>query len=166
MSKMTRRKFLRISALAMPALVGVDAVLVERTALRVTKLNVNGAGKCRFVHFTDFHHKGDLRYAAEVIRAINDLNPEFVCFTGDLVEDRHFAAEALGFIRQIKAPVYGCPGNHEYSSHVSFQDYEDAFGATGGSAIMKRQAAHCMSMPGSAPIVFHCDLIAGPKLRW
>jgi predicted MPP superfamily phosphohydrolase len=133
MSKITRRKFLRISALAVPALLGVDAALVERTALRVTKLNLNGGGKCRFVHFTDFHHKGDVRYAAEVIRTINALNPEFVCFTGDLVEDRRFAAEALGFIREIKTPVYGCPGNHEYSSHVSFRDYERAFGTTGGA---------------------------------
>jgi predicted MPP superfamily phosphohydrolase len=138
MSKITRRKFLSISALAFPALLGADAGLVEPNALRVTKLKLNGGGKCRLVHFTDFHHKGDVRYAAEVIRTINDLDPEFVCFTGDLVEDRCFAAEALGFIRQIKAPVYGCPGNHEYSSHVSFRDYEDAFGATGGAWLADR----------------------------
>jgi predicted MPP superfamily phosphohydrolase len=138
MSSMTRRKFLKISTLAVPTLLGVDATLVERTALRVTKLKLDHGWNCRFVHFTDFHHKGDLRYAAEVIRTINALNPEFICFTGDLVEDRRFAAEALRFIREIKAPVYGCPGNHEYSSHVSFRDYEEAFGATGGAWLADR----------------------------
>src|SRR5205823_6684985 len=80
---------------------------------------LNPKGECRFVHFSDFHHKGNATYAAEVVRTINDLAPDFVCFTGDLVEQRHFSDEALGFIQQIKAPVYGCPGNHEYSSGVS-----------------------------------------------
>ena len=138
MSKITRRKFLSLGALAVPALLGADAGLVEPTALRVTKLKLNGSGKCRFVHFSDLHHKGDVRYAAKVIRTINDLNPEFVCFTGDLVEERRFAAEALGFIRQIKAPVYGCPGNHEYSSGVSFRDCEKAFATTGGAWLADR----------------------------
>ena len=72
MSKITRRKFLSISALAFPALLRADAGLVEPNALRVTKLKLNNGGKCRFVHFSDFHHKGDVRYAAEVIRTINE----------------------------------------------------------------------------------------------
>ena len=138
MESMTRRKFLRLGALAVPAALGIDARFVEPTALRVRQLPLNPNGNCRFVHFTDFHHKGNVRYAAEVVRTINALAPEFVCFTGDIVERRHFAEEALGFIRQIKAPVYGCPGNHEYSSGISFRDCEATFAATGGSWLMDR----------------------------
>jgi uncharacterized protein len=138
MGSMTRRKFLSLGALAVPAALGIDARFVEPTALRVRKLQLNPDGNCRFVHFTDFHHKGNVRYAAEVIRTINSLDPEFVCFTGDIVEQRRFAEEALGFIRQIKAPVYGCPGNHEYSSGISFRDCEAAFAATGGAWLMDR----------------------------
>src|SRR3977135_604911 len=96
MSKITRRKFLGLTALALPAAVGANARLLEPTSLRVTKLNLSGGpGNCRFVHFTDFHHKGDTSYAAEVVRTINELAPEFVCFTGDLVEQARFAPEEL-----------------------------------------------------------------------
>jgi predicted MPP superfamily phosphohydrolase len=138
MASMTRRKFLKLGALAVPAVLGIDAHFIEPTALRVTNFKLNSGGKCRFVHFTDFHHKGNAAYAAEVVRTINQLAPEFVCFTGDLVEERRFADEALGFIRQINAPVYGCPGNHEYSSGVSFRDYEKVFAATGGAWLADR----------------------------
>src|SRR4051794_4567316 len=133
---MTRRKFLGLAALALPAAAGADARWVEPTALRVRTLNRGQTH--RFVHFTDFHHKGDTRYAADVVRAINELAPEFVCFTGDLVEEPAFAAEALDFIRLIKAPVYGSPGNHDYRCGVSFAEYERAFGATGGAWLVDR----------------------------
>jgi predicted MPP superfamily phosphohydrolase len=138
MTGMTRRKFLKLGTLAVPTMLGLDARFIEPTALRVRHFELNPGGNCRFVHFTDFHHKGNVHYAAEVVRTINDLTPEFVCFTGDLVEQRRFADEALSFIRQIKAPVYGCPGNHEYSSGVSFPDYEKTFAATGGAWLADR----------------------------
>jgi predicted MPP superfamily phosphohydrolase len=139
MSKITRRKFIGLTALALPAALGANAGFIEPTSLRVTKLNLRGGpGDCRFVHFTDFHYKGDANYAAEVVRTINELAPEFVCFTGDLVEDARFAPEALGFIQQIRAPVYGSPGNHDYWSQVPFPEFERAFEATGGAWLADR----------------------------
>jgi len=138
MSRMTRRKFLGLGALALPAVLGADSAAFETTALRVTKLR-RGSGDCRFVHFSDFHHKGDAEYAAEVVAAINRLAPDFVCFTGDLVEEARFAPEAFAFIRQIKAPVYGIPGNHDFHSGVNENDFVTAFAATGGAWL----ADHC-----------------------
>jgi predicted MPP superfamily phosphohydrolase len=138
MNKITRRKFLTLSALAVPAVIGADARWVEPTSLRVTNLKLNKDGKCRFVHFTDFHHKGDVDYAAKMVRTINELKPAFVCFTGDIVENKLFLPEALDFIRQIKAPVYGNPGNHDYWSGASFPDCERAFAATGGAWLVDR----------------------------
>lgn len=132
MKKISRRQFLGLGALALPAVAGVDARWIEPTSLRVTNLKLNGAGRARFVHFTDFHYKGDARFAAEVVRTINELGPDFVCFTGDLIEERAFVTEALGFVRQIRAPVYGIPGNHDYSSHAPFPEYAEAFAETGG----------------------------------
>ena len=132
MSNLTRRKFLGLGALALPAVLGADSAAFETTALRVTKLQ-HGTGNCRFVHFSDFHYKGAADYAAEVVRSINELAPDFVCFTGDLVEEAHFAPEAFGFIRQITAPVYGSPGNHDYQSGVARADFTAAFNATGGA---------------------------------
>lgn len=139
MRRITRRKFLGLSALAVPAAFGADARFIEPTSLRVTTFNLpGGRGDCRFVHFTDFHYKGDASYAAEVVRTINALSPKFVCFTGDVVEEARFAPEALNFIQQIRVPVYGSPGNHDYWSHVSFPEFERAFSATGGAWLVDR----------------------------
>src|ERR1700737_3739687 len=99
MTRITRRKFLGLTSLAIPAVIGADARWIEPTFLRVTKLRLNNNTKCRFVHFTDFHHKGDVEYAADMVRTINELKPEFVCFTGDIVEDKRYLPEALDFIR-------------------------------------------------------------------
>ena len=112
---MTRRDFLRLGAMTLPAAAAAQCYLVEPTALRVREMRLKDSSiNCRFVHFSDFHHKGNTRYAAKMVRTINGLAPEFVCFTGDLVEENKYTTEALGFIRQIKAPVYGIPGNHDY----------------------------------------------------
>lgn len=158
MKKISRRKFLTLSALAVPAAIGADARWVEPTSLRVTNLKLNKDGKCRFVHFTDFHHKGDTDYAAKMVRTINELKPEFVCFTGDIVENKRFLPEALDFIRQIKAPVYGNPGNHDYWSGASFPDCERAFAATGGAWLVDRSIVlpkHDLELVGMALIGIH-----------
>ncbi len=110
MTKITRRKFLGLTALALPAALGVDARFIEPTSLRVTKFNLARRGRLplRPFHRLPPQRRRELR--GEVVRTINELAPEFVCFTGDLVEDARFATEALGFIQQIRAPVYGSPG--------------------------------------------------------
>ena len=138
MSMMTRRKFLALGTLALPAAGGVHAAFIEPTSLRVTQLMMTPKGRSRLVQFTDFHYKGDDDYAAEVVRTINSLNPDFVCFTGDLVEEERFAAAALRFVAQIKVPVYGSPGNHDYWCGAAFADYEQAFAATGGAWLVDR----------------------------
>ena len=133
MSRISRRKFLGLGAFALPAILGMDACFVEPTRLRLRNLKLSDKPNCRFVHFSDLHYTGDSDYAAEVVGAINRLEPDFVCFTGDLVEDRSYVAEALRFVREIHAPVYGIPGNHDYWSCAPFPEYERAFAATGGA---------------------------------
>jgi uncharacterized protein len=158
MSKISRRKFLTLSALAVPAVIGADARWVEPTSLRVTNLKLNKNGQCRYVHFTDFHYKGDVDYAAKMVRTINELKPGFVCFTGDIVENKRFLPEALDFIRQINAPVYGNPGNHDYWSGASFPDCERAFAATGGAWLVDRSIVlpkHDLELVGMAMIGIH-----------
>ena len=50
----------------------------------MTHLDLHPQPTCRFLQFSDWHSKGDAEYAADVVRTINTLEPEFVCFTGDL----------------------------------------------------------------------------------
>src|SRR5438045_2020646 len=112
MSNVTRRKFLTLAALSVPGFAGLDACLVEPKRLRVKNLDFVPNGRCRFVQFSDLHYRGDANQVAEVVAAINGLKPEFVCFTGDLIEHNRYVPEALSLIREIQAPVYGAPGNH------------------------------------------------------
>ncbi len=154
---MTRRKFLALAGLALPAAVAADAC-IEPTALRVTQLKLNPQGKLQLLHFSDFHYKGDEVYAAKVIRTINDLAADFVVFTGDLVEEKRFAPAALDFIRQIKRPVYGAPGNHEYRSGVAFGEFTRAFEATGGAWLVDGAAVlpqHDLEIVGMGIIGIH-----------
>jgi predicted MPP superfamily phosphohydrolase len=157
---------MRLGFLALPAAAALDASLIEPRSLRVTKLNLQPSSTCRFVHFTDFHHKGDDRHAADMVRTINELAPEFACFTGDLVEDRGFATAALEFIRQIKCPVFGIPGNHDYWSRAPFEEYERAFAATGGAWLVDRStviAEHELELVGMAIHGVHA--ISEPQAR-
>ncbi|HEX8076911.1 MAG TPA: metallophosphoesterase, partial [Chthoniobacterales bacterium] len=137
MRTISRRKFLGLTALALPAALGADSAALETTRLRVTKLQ-QGSGNCRLVHFSDFHYRGDADYASDVVRTINELAPDSVCFTGDLVEEAQYAPGAFEFIRQIKAPVYGAPGNHDVHCGVPFSDFSTAFAATGGAWLADR----------------------------
>ena len=102
MRRLSRRQFLGLGLVALPAAAGIDGRFAEPTWLRVTQLDLQPEPTCRLVQFSDFHYKGDADYAASVVRKINHLAPEFVCFTGDLVEDKRFASAALDFIRQIE----------------------------------------------------------------
>lgn len=91
------------------------------------------------VHFTDLHHKGDRAYLTRIVKRINALSPDFVCFTGDLIEERPYLAEALELLGGIKSPLYGVPGNHDYWSKVPFEEIAKCFSATGGGWLLDRQ---------------------------
>jgi predicted MPP superfamily phosphohydrolase len=138
MRSLSRRQFLGLGLFALPAAAGIDGRFAEPTWLRVTHFDHHPQPTCRFVQFTDLHYKGDADYAARVADKINLLDPEFVCFTGDLVEEARFAPAALDFIRHIERPVYGCPGNWDYESDADFDQYEKAFRATGGEWLEDR----------------------------
>ncbi|HJT80820.1 MAG TPA: metallophosphoesterase [Chthoniobacterales bacterium] len=151
MPNLSRRRFLKITALSVPAIAGVHASIIEPARLQVRHFKASPQGGCRFVHFSDLHYRGDANYAGEIVRTINDLKPEFVCFTGDLIEQSKFVPEALSFIRQIGAPVYGAPGNHDYWSRASFTDFYQAFRQTGGEWLVDRSlvlAQHNLEIHG------------------
>ena len=114
-----------------------EAKWVEPTWLKTSHIRIgNGNLAHRFIHFTDLHHKGDRQYLAGVVARINSLAPDFVCFTGDIVEEEKFLAEALEFLAGIKAPVFGVPGNHDYWINVSFKPIHQCLNASGGGWLL------------------------------
>ena len=131
-SKLTRRQFLGLSA-GTASLLTADALWIEPSAIKTRFVQItHDRPTHRLVQFSDTHHKGDRAYLVEAVATINGLSPDFVCFTGDLVEQAHFAPEALEILKGIKSPLYGVPGNHDYTSGTDFKAINEAFATTGG----------------------------------
>jgi uncharacterized protein len=140
--KLSRRRFLLLAALASPALVCADANWIEPHWVKVRSIKLTREKPShRIIHITDIHHKGDRPCLESVVRKINALSPEAVCFTGDLIERKEFVAEALQILEGIKSPLYGVPGNHDYWSRAVFADFTKSFARTGGAWLMDSQVA-------------------------
>lgn len=138
--KWTRRKFLLAAAVGIPgALVG-HARFIEPDWLKVRTIRLgSGKPKHRFVHFTDLHYKGDRETVLSLVNTINSLSPEFVCFTGDLIEDAPLIEESVRLLSGIKSPIHAVPGNHDFWSNAPMSRFADAFAGIGGAWLMDEQ---------------------------
>ena len=134
--KFSRRKLIYGGLMGLPTAAAADSFLLEPEWLAVRRIRLSDQPSLRLAHFTDVHHKGDRKWFEKVIRTINGLKPDVVCFTGDLVEDARHAPEALEIVRQLESPVVGIPGNHDYWAQVDFAAFAKAFEQTGGRWLM------------------------------
>jgi uncharacterized protein len=116
-----------------------EAAMVEPEWLAVKHVSVNKNPRHRFAHFTDVHYRGDKAYLEKVVSEINAQSPEFVCFTGDLVEEAEFFGPALEILSGVKAPLYGIPGNHDFWADADFDEAQNAFKSQGGQWLMDEQ---------------------------
>ncbi len=79
----------------------------------------------RFVQLSDIHTgswKGT-QPMAEAVKTVNDLNPELILFTGDLVNDRSIESERFALeLSALKSPmgVYSVLGNHDYGDYAEW----------------------------------------------
>jgi predicted MPP superfamily phosphohydrolase len=139
-TKVSRRRFILAALILTPAAVVADACWLEPKWLKVRRLRIShGAPTHRLVHFSDLHHKGDRAFTQSVVAKINAQSPDFVCFTGDLIEEGKYLSEALEILAGVKSPLYGVPGNHDYWSKMSFEGIAQCFAATGGGWLLDRQ---------------------------
>ena len=140
LSRFSRRRFLAALGAAFvctPFAVAADTKWIEPTWLKVRRVRIGSVKPAhQLVHFSDLHHKGDRKYLQTVVDVINSIAPDLVCFTGDIVEKAEFLPEALAAMAQIKSPMFGVPGNHDYWSRISFTPVFKAFGATGGAWLL------------------------------
>ena len=84
----------------------------------------------RIVQISDIHSGSFYRETPieKAISMINDLEPDLVCFTGDLVNNEATEIEPyLEIFGQIKAKygVYSILGNHDYGDYVRWPSQED-----------------------------------------
>lgn len=82
----------------------------------------------KVVQISDLHvgtWQSDTNFVSRVVDAVNELNPDVVVFTGDIVNSR--ADELTPFmsvLSRIKAPkgVYSIMGNHDYGDYYKWED--------------------------------------------
>jgi len=68
----------------------------------------------RFVQISDVHiGSRSARFLARVIRQVNELDAEFLCITGDLIDMTGVGEKHLSSLRDCKMPIYFSVGNHE-----------------------------------------------------
>ena len=138
--QISRRKFILTALLAAPCAIAADARWLEPQWVKIHRLRLSrGQPAHRFVHFSGLHHKGDRAHSESVVAMINSLSPDFVCFTGDIIEEGKFLPEALEVLSGVKAPMYGVPGNHDYGSRAPFDVIIKCFAATGGAWLVDEE---------------------------
>ncbi|MGA2246512.1 MAG: metallophosphoesterase [Verrucomicrobiota bacterium] len=138
--RLSRREFIAATLLAAPGAIFADLKWVEPTWLKVRHVRLaKGSPRHRFIQFSDIHHKGDTAYLKSVVKRINSLAPDFVCFTGDVIEQGRFLAEALEILSGVNSPMFGVPGNHDYWSNISFEPIHKCFNAAGGAWLVDEQ---------------------------
>jgi hypothetical protein len=68
----------------------------------------------RFAQISDVHiGSRTSRFLDTVVQLVNEQNPEFLCITGDFIDQPGVTLEKLKPLTKFKGPIYYCIGNHE-----------------------------------------------------
>jgi predicted MPP superfamily phosphohydrolase len=147
----TRRQFIKRVSLGTGTLAAIEGFAIEPDWLDLTHHDCShiGAGKT-IVHLTDIHYRGDKAWLTSLLKTARDQNPDYVCFTGDLVngKDRSKLAEALSLLGTIGVPLYGVVGNHDPTDAHSLEMFQRTAAATGGTWLLDESV-------DVGPLVFH-----------
>ncbi|MFT7184681.1 MAG: putative MPP superfamily phosphohydrolase [Pseudohongiellaceae bacterium] len=112
------------------AFVVFGAVSAMRPKLVNIKLHSDKLLKpIRFVQITDVHiGSRSVRFLETLMTRIETLDVDFLCITGDFIDQPNIPAEKLKSLALYSKPIYYCTGNHE-----RYEDLDD---------ILARLASH------------------------
>lgn len=99
---------------------------VQNNILTVTRIQVHKglANPIRIAHLSDLHGKEFGSGNRRLLKQVDDLSPDMVVFTGDLVnDDGDDLSRFTGLLGRMQErwPVYYVPGNHEHRYHLTGQ---------------------------------------------
>jgi predicted MPP superfamily phosphohydrolase len=109
---------------------GRTHVKVKRETLKIKALPDSFEG-LKIVQISDIHLAGFYKHPAyikKVVALVNELDPDLLCFTGDMVHN--FSEELDPFIdilNELKAPLgkYAVLGNHDYGVYFKWDSKEE-----------------------------------------
>jgi uncharacterized protein len=101
--------------------------------VRTRRIGINGLPTAleglKIIQISDVHSGSfwNKKAVADGIQKINDLNPDLIFFTGDLVNDKAKEFESVkNLFAQLKAKygIFSVLGNHDYGDYAIFPDEE------------------------------------------
>ncbi len=102
-----------LSIMTLVLLLGVRhafSPLVREVRLDSSKVNQ----RYRFVQISDVHiGSRSIRFLEQLVHRINRLQPDFLCITGDFIDQPGITEDKLRSLKELQCPVYYCTGNHE-----------------------------------------------------
>ena len=107
------------------ACVGRNKIHVERIEVSSAKLPASFNGY-KIAQISDLHvgtWGEDTTFVAKLVDSVNNLHPNLIVFTGDLVNREAYEAKPfIGILSRLKAPdgVYSILGNHDYGDYLSW----------------------------------------------
>ncbi|MHC4886946.1 MAG: metallophosphoesterase [Planctomycetota bacterium] len=128
-----RRWWLGFGSLILLVVLGVYSTCIEPTWVKVTTVRISSDLGLRIVQLSDLHYKGDDATHRWVMDRVNELSPDLICLTGDLVEDPALLDRCLDRLAALKAPLFCVMGNHDLWDESQ----------------RRRVAAHCKSTGGA-----------------
>ena len=139
-------------SLLIPVVAIAYGTLVERNWYQVKEVAIESPSLPEsfdgfiIAHVSDIHLGSFARRPESLRKAIekiNAINPDIVCFTGDLISTD--VSEMDGFedmLKSIKAPVYSVLGNHDYHIYAGKKDnMEESVIAAKFEELKKRELA-------------------------
>lgn len=68
----------------------------------------------KFAQISDVHiGSRSARFLSSIIKRVNEQDMEFLCITGDFIDQRGIGTDKLAALTDFKGPIYYCTGNHE-----------------------------------------------------
>jgi len=105
-----------LTVIGISLLCGSVGVLVAMTPVikKIAFTSPRLKSPVRFVQITDVHIGSRSKsFLESVIYKINQLEPDFVCITGDFIDASGIQISELKSLKSINGPIYFCTGNHE-----------------------------------------------------
>ena len=74
----------------------------------------------KIAHISDLHSSKYGKNCVELVRAVKEISPDVIAFTGDILDNRAPNGECFRFLRKISSlyPCYYVSGNHEVYTHL------------------------------------------------
>ena len=157
-----------------PVIAFAYGTLIERNLYQVKKVSLEFSSLpksfdgLKIVHISDIHLKSFAHRPESLRRAvdrINSLNPDMVCFTGDLITMDVSEMDGLeDILKDIQSPVFSVMGNHDYHIYAGHKVDESAIEANVEELRERERSLGWELLQNSSRIIYHagdCLAIVG-----